>query len=374
MKNRIRAHLINTAFLGISLAISLLLFQRGFLLKRVELSSRSSCSDVATPRGACWLPAQYDRAVIILIDALRHDFILPPTDLNNTAAYLGHMHTIAGLLANHSDSAVLMQFHADPPTTTMQRLKALTTGSLPTFIDASSNFASTAVMEDNWIDQIVATNRSVIMLGDRYLFIRLNSNAAIMPHLSILTISIQSTENLYKELSKSDWNVLLAHFLGVDHCGHKYGPDHPAMARKLKQMNGVIKKVLKYIDNKTLLVVDIVPTLSLLLDMPIPYSSIGTLIDCVIDPEHRSVAISSNAEQMMRYGRTVVAETELPELDLLIREFETNGNVNNSIDYMHRLQDLLRVSWTEFNDNFMRIGFLSLVDAVLAIYDALYTG
>lgn len=120
--------------------------------------------------------------------------------------------------------------------------------------------------------------------------------------------------------------------------------------------------------------VDIVPTISLLLDSPIPYSNIGTLIDCTIVPEHRALAISSNAEQMMRYARTVVAETQLPELDSLIRSFENNGNVENSIDYMRRLQEILRASWTEFNSNFMRIGFLSLLDTMLSIYDSLYTG
>lgn len=38
-----------------------------------------------------------------------------------------------------------------------------------------------------------------------------------------------------------DWDVLIAHFLGVDHCGHRFGPDHPAMAEKLSQMDGVIR-------------------------------------------------------------------------------------------------------------------------------------
>lgn len=111
-----------------------------------------------------------------------------------------------------------------------------------------------------------------------------------------------------------------------------------------------------------------------MLDSPIPYSNIGTLIDCVIAPKQRSLAVSSNAEQMIRYGRTLVLETELPELDWLIRNFETNGNSDNSVNYMRSLQSLLRSSWTEFNDNFMRIGFLSLLDAVLAVYDSLYTG
>lgn len=59
-----------------------------------------------------------------------------------------------------------MHFIADPPTTTMQRLKALTTGSLPTFIDVGSNFASTAIIEDNWVEQIVSSGRNITFLGD----------------------------------------------------------------------------------------------------------------------------------------------------------------------------------------------------------------
>lgn len=38
-----------------------------------------------------------------------------------------------------------------------------------------------------------------------------------------------------------DWDLLIAHFLGVDHCGHKHGPDHPEMAKKLTQMNEMIR-------------------------------------------------------------------------------------------------------------------------------------
>uniref|UniRef100_A0A8R1TM52 GPI ethanolamine phosphate transferase 3 n=1 Tax=Onchocerca volvulus TaxID=6282 RepID=A0A8R1TM52_ONCVO len=397
-------HLINIAFIGISFFISLLLFQHGFLLKRVELTSRSSCSDVAS-RDACWFPAQYQRVIIVLIDALRYDFVAPSqTHLSNSnKAYLNQFSTITRLLNDHRESAVLIHFHADAPTTTMQRLKALTTGSLPTFIDAGSNFASTAILEDNWIDEIVATNRSIVMLGD-------DTWVSLYPK--------QFKHNLDFELAKSDWTVLITHFLGVDHCGHKYGPDHPEMSKKMLQINEILAKVVDSLDNNTLLLimgdhgmtdngdhggdepleidaalfmfakkklifaeppksvsqVDIVPTISLLLDSPIPYSNIGILIDCTIMPEHRALAISSNVEQMMRYGRTIVAETQLPELDSLIRSFENNGNVENSIDYMHRLQELLRASWTEFNHSFMRIGFLSLLDTILAVYDSLCTG
>jgi len=43
---------------------------------------------------------------------------------------------VADLLTNKSDRSKLFKFIADPPTTTMQRLKGLTTGGLPTFVDA----------------------------------------------------------------------------------------------------------------------------------------------------------------------------------------------------------------------------------------------
>lgn len=48
----------------------------------------------------------------------------------------------------------------------MQRLKALTTGSLPTFIDMNSNFASASISEDNWIDQLVQSGRKIVFMGD----------------------------------------------------------------------------------------------------------------------------------------------------------------------------------------------------------------
>lgn len=48
-------------------------------------------------------------------------------------------------------------------------------------------------------------------------------------------------ENIFSEMSKSDWDLLITHFLGVDHCGHRYGPNHPEMARKLTEVNQIIK-------------------------------------------------------------------------------------------------------------------------------------
>ncbi len=54
---------------------------------------------------------------------------------------------------------------------------------------------------------------------------------------------------------KKEWDFVIAHFLGVDHAGHRYGPNHGAMRDKLQQMNGVLKALVDEMDDNTLLVV-----------------------------------------------------------------------------------------------------------------------
>ena len=59
------------------------------------------------------------------------------------------------ILTAHPHNARFIKLVADAPTTTLQRLKGITTGSLPTFIDIGSNFATAEINEDNIIDQVI---------------------------------------------------------------------------------------------------------------------------------------------------------------------------------------------------------------------------
>lgn len=63
-------------------------------------------------------------------------------------------------------NGVLASFPADPPTTTMQRVKALLTGSLPTFLDVSSVFAGGEIREDNVLLQAMRSGMRVGAVGD----------------------------------------------------------------------------------------------------------------------------------------------------------------------------------------------------------------
>lgn len=54
------------------------------------------------------------------------------------------------LASQSGSSAKIFKAIADPPTTSLQRMKGLTTGGLPTFIDVGNSFGAPAIVEDNF--------------------------------------------------------------------------------------------------------------------------------------------------------------------------------------------------------------------------------
>ncbi|RDH39735.1 hypothetical protein BDQ94DRAFT_177074 [Aspergillus welwitschiae] len=249
----------------------LYLFTKGFLLTRQTLDSRSNCSHPPIPitntSTTCWTTPTFTKAIILLIDALRYDFTIPATSSNETYHNaLTILHTTA-LHTPHN--ALLYPFIADPPTTTLQRLKALTTGTLPTFIEAGSNFAGSAITEDNLISQLHDAGKRLVLLGDDTwvkLFPGQFDTGLSRPYSSFLVEDLHTVDDgVYEHLlpllrsrhtkGNEEWDVIIAHFLGVDHVGHRFGPGHPEMRDKLVQMDGIIREVIGDIDDETLLVV-----------------------------------------------------------------------------------------------------------------------
>lgn len=432
------------------------LFTRGFFLTRLEVRARSECDDspsaLPTSRQtvSCWLPkTPFRRLVLLVIDGWRFDFASGPTAADGDSSSLGeelsesqlrmirgHMPKLDRLLHNVNGgrhSAELYRFVADPPTVTMQRLKGLTSGSLPTFIDAGANFASSAVEEDNLVSQMAAAaagsnasagaDPALIFLGDdtwtglfptqftvsrpfpsfdvrdlhtvddgvlRYLLPAMRCGAAGVQAVDDGTLTAESlfsetraceTDGSEKS-NASDWRLLVGHFLGVDHVGHRFSsPAHPAMARKLAQMDETIHRVAAELADDSLLVVmgdhgmtsvggnhggasaeevtaalfmyakrpglflkphlaashagtddsvdgapmlgkgirsvaqtDIVPTLSLLLGLPIPYASLGAVLPDVnfAAPSTATATAAIDLQQRLAKQDNAVATDSLP--------------------------------------------------------------
>ncbi|KAF7727050.1 mannose-ethanolamine phosphotransferase gpi13 [Apophysomyces ossiformis] len=202
----------------------------------------------------------------MVIDALRFDFLLHMP--NATAAnpfFHNHMPIIQHLRQTRPSSSLLFQSRADPPTTTTQRIKGIMTGSLPTFIDAGSNFASSAVGEDHLLRHLNDQFKNIYFMGDdtwMHLFPEsLNRTDRVFGSDSFKMFDLHTVDNrilsrLWPLMDQPDneWEIAIMHFLGVDHCGHTYGPSHFHMTRKLTQMNGVIERLISHIDEDTLFV------------------------------------------------------------------------------------------------------------------------
>ncbi|KAI0537321.1 GPI ethanolamine phosphate transferase 3-like protein [Xylaria digitata] len=331
-------------------------FTSGFLLTRLVLDERSECAappieplmkwpGSGTIDGGCWHPKTFDKAIIVVIDALRYDFTVPVEDDSKAEVYHNAFPFLYQSAVQSPNNAFLLPFIADPPTSTLQRLKGLTTGTLPTFIDLGSNFAGTAIEEDNILTQLREHGKRIVHLGDdtwTSLFPDYFQPNLSRAYDSFNVWDLHTVDNgvidhifplMEPELS-GEWDITIGHLLGVDHAGHRYGPDHSAMTAKLQQMDGFIRRLAEGIDQDTLLVVmgdhgmdgkgdhggesddeveaalwmyskrpvfgrtqvdfatppatakirpvnqiDLVPTLSLLLGIPIPYNNLGRPIE-----------------------------------------------------------------------------------------------
>ncbi|KAJ2787190.1 mannose-ethanolamine phosphotransferase gpi13 [Coemansia interrupta] len=375
-----RGHWIVSTTLVTALAVGFWLFSNGFLLTRMVLPDHSTASVLPFPQPAptnsdgsaagktCeWYPAKFERAIILVVDAMRADFATWSDEIGMVDSedrqhgirpkpYHNRMPVINSLSAKFPEQTMLYRFRADPPTTTLQRLKGLTTGQLPTFIDAGSNFAGSAINEDNWLQamrwqSLYACNdtgsdkasvsggykRNLVFLGDdtwislfpeelsdthaietndtlwneqsevahgkrrgwarvrpfpslnvwdldtvddgvlsrlplfllppedsnestsnpeisaeRKLWRQLVKQQGMLAHPDFLPSSSpdnsMSTKNVGAEQLHGDWDVIIAHGLGVDHCGHRFGPDHPAISQKLGQMNQAIELIVQAIN------------------------------------------------------------------------------------------------------------------------------
>lgn len=129
------------------------LYTRGFLLTRLSLS------EISEP-DADWAPS-HKRAVLLIIDALRFDFISPDPPQPPSPYHHHVLRLPAELTKKQPDRSLIFTSFADPPTTTLQRIKGITAGSLPTFIDMGSNFGGYSNLEDSIISQLKLAGKRV---------------------------------------------------------------------------------------------------------------------------------------------------------------------------------------------------------------------
>ncbi|KAJ6109776.1 GPI ethanolamine phosphate transferase 2 [Penicillium sp. IBT 16267x] len=136
----------------------------------------------------------------------------------------------------------------------MPRLKAMTTGSVPSFLDvilniAESDTTSTLAYQDTWLAQLRARGDRLVMYGDDTwlklfpgMFERSDGTTSFFVS-DFVEVDQNVTQHVPAELAESDWSALVMHYLGLDHIGHKAGPRSPFMASKQQEMDAVVKDI-----------------------------------------------------------------------------------------------------------------------------------
>jgi GPI ethanolamine phosphate transferase 3 subunit O len=384
-------------------------------------------------RPGCWMNRTVDSVLLVVVDALRFDFAL--YDLPRS---VGHR------ISHHQGN--LYQFVADPPTVTVQRLKALTTGGLPTFADLSTNFGGADVADDSWISRLKGTDaasrglsypsRLAYVGDDTWSDLYPHSFDIALPFPSFNTRDLNTVDNgclhhmpdllshvrsATRPPQPDDLEVLIIHFLGVDHVGHTYGPFNEHMTRKLNQMDEAMVQLLERVDNEpscqmalimgdhgmtadgnhgggtpeetnaalfvyaspacgynttrtealptdssawmqeafpSIHQIDFVPTLSMLLGLPIPFANAGMLISELLPPAHRATALALNAAQLWRYFEEYSQTAQrLPDLPVLQSQLDTAAKAfSHAIAQTQSDHGLLEDRFTEASLHFRSFG------------------
>ena len=266
---------------------------------------------------------KFDKIVLIIIDALRADYILND-DLGKYMPYLKELHD--------QKHACTYPAKAHTPTVTLPRIKALVSGSIPGFADVIFNLGSQQIDGDSIIHQLKNSERTIVFYGDETwlrlfpdVFLRSEGTTSFFVN-DYTEVDLNVTRHLDGELQKNDWSVMILHYLGLDHIGHISGPRSSLVPLKLSEMDQVIQKIHKQLPDQSAIIicgdhgmsdsgshggsspaetdisltfvangcsshqkvnlqVDLAPTLSVLMGVPPPTNSLGSLIEGILFSE-----------------------------------------------------------------------------------------
>jgi ethanolaminephosphotransferase len=203
--------------------------------------------------------ARFHKVIFMVVDALRSDFVYSD---NSGFAFTQSL--------IRSGEAIPFTAHATSPTITMPRVKAITTGSIPSFLDVILNFAesdttSTLANQDTWLAQIRARGGKLVMYGDDtwlklfpHTFSRVDGTSSFFVS-DFTEVDNNVTRHVNDEIRARDWDTWIMHYLGLDHIGHKTGPNglasnhqhcsaslttaRPNMLPKQREMDAIVQRI-----------------------------------------------------------------------------------------------------------------------------------
>ncbi|KAI6184286.1 GPI ethanolamine phosphate transferase 2 [Aphelenchoides bicaudatus] len=346
--------------------VGTLLFMFGFFPQRIVIEQSEVNVEKAKLR-----QEKNNRLIFMIIDAFSYEFI-------SNADYKDDMPYLQKSIEN--GDPVLFRARVQSPTVTLPRIKALVSGVIPNYMDVVFNLAQTRFSEDNWIMSAKDAGNKILFYGDDTWFSMFTEEPFLSRSEGTSSFFVKDyaevdtnvTRHLNGEFSKkSSWDIMILHYLGLDHIGHSLGGKSPKVHDKLKEMDSVIHGIWKnftasrsndediwffvlgdhgmtlagghggsseresYVPlivwsssttnrQKTEVVnvqqVDLVPTISLLLNLGIPEKSVGVLLDEYFSTDQEKLAkkIELNAAQfylLAKANKGLFSEEEFGSLN-----------------------------------------------------------
>ncbi|RCK60409.1 GPI ethanolamine phosphate transferase 2 [Candida viswanathii] len=390
--------------------LGLIIFLRGFFPSKVVLPGYSTFEDAAkspflNPRGR----PQFNRFILMVVDAMRSDFCF------SEDSSFEFLHELI-----NQGHALPFTAYSNPPTVTLPRLKGITTGGTPNFLDAILNIADDKddsqglFNQDSWVHQFKQSNgKSINFFGDDT-WLKLfqgefdefeGTNSFFVSDFTEVDNNV--TRHLDQQLSKgAQWDGLILHYLGLDHIGHKGGPESVYMKAKQIEMDMVLQRLYRYVskNDDTLIVlvgdhgmneignhggssigetsagltfispkfnhpnvaplpkdpeysyyhkinqIDLVPTLATLLNFPIPKNSLGVVSKEILEiwPEKKRHAILlENCRQIMdlyqaKHGKSGDVWKKWQELSL------SEHPLTEYYEFLYDIQEEMASSATDY--------------------------
>lgn len=223
-------------------ALGYLLFAKGFFPIKIDAPGLNDFAGLSPFSSGS--KAQFHKLIFVVVDAMRADFMY------SDDSEMSFLHELI-----KEGTALPFTAYSNPPTVTLPRLKGITGGGLPSFVDAIFNVAenekssSEVDSSDSWLAQMRLKKKVMHFFGDdTWLklfppsdFFDVYEGTSSFFVSDFHEVDSNVTRHLQSELSNPSWDALILHYLGLDHIGHKGGPSSPFMKPKQREMDNVLK-------------------------------------------------------------------------------------------------------------------------------------
>ena len=305
---------------------------------------------------------------------------------------------------------------AQPPTVTLPKIKTIVSGRASVYSDVLFNFFGESASAPSLLTEAISHNLSIVVNGDDTWHRTFNIKGDPVSSFNVTDYS-EVDNNVTRHITEltemDEWShpdIVVLHYLGIDHIGHYLGSDNEEMTKKEQEMDSIIYDLATSLNTKKTAIwvlsdhgmtsagnhggasdseieavammlshkksavtsmysaypsrntvstqqIDIAATIALQLKLPIPRCNNGVLWPVVFTPESLQYCMSCNQEQLRSCLDTVI-------------EVNITNDLNEMFMTLSSLSDDLTVSIISTNPVVVLVGFLLLIAVIYSLAPA----